>query len=915
MIRFALAASLSFLLVSAPAATTALAQHENGVPCASSDLLLPEPTAISPAELAEAWEAPDRLGSFNIVIVAGSGLSGNAPALAAFQRAADQWEAYFSDPITITIHADLVDLGSTTIVGAASPVVLSTSYAGMRSALMTDAADESDDGIMSALPASPSFFYPASFTYSGAVAATKANFKALGYTGLDDAHGTSDGTINFNSTFAFDYDNTNGVGAGLVDFETVAAHEIGHTLGFISRIDSFDVLVHGGTTSGSYGPTTLDCIRFRFDSPNNPGTFAAWGAFSRSVTYNTNDITDDLTTEYRMSTGIHNGDGRQASHWKDNSLTGILIGVMDPTGEVQSIYTVQDSDARALDLVGYDWKQCGNGAVEAGEQCDDSNVSNGDCCSSTCQYEANGAACTSDSNACTTDVCNGTGVCTHPAVANFTSCNDGLYCNGGDFCLSGICGHVGDPCAGGSQCNNICNEAADNCQSPAGTACGDGLFCNGTDTCSGGSCSVHAGDPCLAGGQCQTSCDEGVDSCMAPDGSACDDGLFCNGADTCSSGACTSHAGDPCAGGPDCADSCDESADNCAVPDGGACDDGVFCNGADTCSAGACTGHAGDPCLDGGECQAGTCNEVGDSCAEPDGVPCDDGTFCNGTDTCSGGACTIHAGDPCIGGGECADTCNEIVDTCNLPDTTPCTDDGEVCTDDLCDGAGSCGHVLDVSAGPQCELFCPPAPQEGCFAPVKHIFQLSDSADPGKDKMMWKWQKGEATTLADIGTPDASTKYRLCIYSGAAPTATLLSGIYIDNAAGWTVDEKGASYKDTEGTEDGVTGVKIKAAATGKAQVQVKRKGTLALPGPYDGTNFFDPAASIVVQLGSSDGACWGAAFDAGMMKLNTVEKVKTVDSATNCGDGVRDYLEECDGTDDEVCSLGCEGCGCIPEP
>src|SRR5262249_16348171 len=31
---------------------------------------------------------------------------------------------------------------------------------------------------------------------------------------------------------------------------------------------------------------------------------------------------------------------------------------------------------------------CGNGVVESGEQCDDGNFQNGDCCSNTCQVEA-----------------------------------------------------------------------------------------------------------------------------------------------------------------------------------------------------------------------------------------------------------------------------------------------------------------------------------------------------------------------------------------------------------------------------------------------------------------------------------------------------------------------------------------------
>jgi len=71
---------------------------------------------------------------------------------------------------------------------------------------------------------------------------------------------------------------------------------------------------------------------------------------------------------------------------------------------------------------------CGNGTVDAGEQCDDGNTENGDCCNSTCHFEPNGAAC-NDHNTCTTgETCNAFGVC-----RGFTACQTTLTC---DFCGS-----------------------------------------------------------------------------------------------------------------------------------------------------------------------------------------------------------------------------------------------------------------------------------------------------------------------------------------------------------------------------------------------------------------------------------------------------------------------------------------------
>lgn len=54
---------------------------------------------------------------------------------------------------------------------------------------------------------------------------------------------------------------------------------------------------------------------------------------------------------------------------------------------------------------------CGNDIVTAGEQCDDGNTSGGDCCSASCQYEGSGSPC-DDGDLCSpTDTCDGAGNC------------------------------------------------------------------------------------------------------------------------------------------------------------------------------------------------------------------------------------------------------------------------------------------------------------------------------------------------------------------------------------------------------------------------------------------------------------------------------------------------------------------------
>lgn len=52
-----------------------------------------------------------------------------------------------------------------------------------------------------------------------------------------------------------------------------------------------------------------------------------------------------------FSTGVANGDGRQASHWKDN----FGIGIMDPTANPPgNVNTLSALDLVAFDVIGYE---------------------------------------------------------------------------------------------------------------------------------------------------------------------------------------------------------------------------------------------------------------------------------------------------------------------------------------------------------------------------------------------------------------------------------------------------------------------------------------------------------------------------------------------------------------------------------
>jgi len=110
--------------------------------------------------------------------------------------------------------------------------------------------------------------------------------------------------------------------------------------------------------------------------------------------------------------------------------------------------------------------------------------------------------------------------------------------------------------------------------------CDDGLFCNGTETCVTGSCANGTAPVCIAP---TPFCDDALGSCAECLADAdCDDGLFCDGSETCSAGACS--AGTP----PACDGSmpfCDETLASCSECLGdGDCGKGARC-GAGVCIA------------------------------------------------------------------------------------------------------------------------------------------------------------------------------------------------------------------------------------------------------------------------------------------------------------------------------------------
>jgi cysteine-rich repeat protein len=229
---------------------------------------------------------------------------------------------------------------------------------------------------------------------------------------------------------------------------------------------------------------------------------------------------------------------------------------------------------------------CGDGVPQTGEECDDGNTQDGDCCSSTCEYEDEGSLC-DDDDACTEGTtCNATGVC---GSGSAVTCDDAEPCT--DDSCSPASGCVftpnSDPCDDGDACtvSDICSEGS--CQP------GSPLVCDDAEPCTDDGCSPASG--CV----------------FTPNSDPCDDGDACSDGDVCSGGSCQPGPPLACDDSEICTDDSCDSVGGCVfTPADGYCDDGDACTALDRCSDGVCQAGPTLDCGDGNACTEDSCDPI-----------------------------------------------------------------------------------------------------------------------------------------------------------------------------------------------------------------------------------------------------------------------------------------------------------------
>ena len=309
--------------------------------------------------------------------------------MVAFETAGMMWSDYIADDMTVNIHVEMTNTLPDNVIGGALPgMVADVNYTTFRNAYradITSGADKQSFDSLSLMREGYGGIGPggtwekfeaiidmgASVVVedSGDLNMTRANAKALGLLATND--NSLDGYILMNdlsdSSLNWDY-NANSTPSNSLDFLSTAVHEIGHVLGFVSGVDKYqganfdnmnDFWSYFGNNNGlkEFANNVLDYA--------NP--LDLFRHSDMSLNYKSNNRVVDMSIGnqayfgpgkkyFAYSTGKDisiDGDGFQASHWKQDNREEWVQGIMDPLMKPGVMRRISNRDIMAMDAIGF----------------------------------------------------------------------------------------------------------------------------------------------------------------------------------------------------------------------------------------------------------------------------------------------------------------------------------------------------------------------------------------------------------------------------------------------------------------------------------------------------------------------------------------------------------------------------------
>ncbi|MEX0938829.1 MAG: NF038122 family metalloprotease [Pirellulales bacterium] len=302
-------------------------------------------------------QLPDRTApprTFKIDYNLSPQVAANPDTVWALQRAADIWEALLEDPITVTLDVDFGAAGAGG--GIATPIQTTLGYDAVRQLMIADAGPH--ESVVSQIPtfSQLNVSLPVDllnpYLLQSSMMLNRANAKALGVPAASlpqtpsvfDPNEFLDGTLTIDPA----------LNAPAVDIFVLALSLVGKAIGFTSGVDGVDA----GNRNVSLSP--MDLYRLEPGAGNDDFTNSP-RAMDPTLTHVFYDgghfkpLGIELfgleQGDIPLATGVNNGDGSEASNWKNRDLiNGVNLGAMH-----QTVFSrLTSNDKRAFDLIGFD---------------------------------------------------------------------------------------------------------------------------------------------------------------------------------------------------------------------------------------------------------------------------------------------------------------------------------------------------------------------------------------------------------------------------------------------------------------------------------------------------------------------------------------------------------------------------------
>ena len=242
----------------------------------------------------------------------------SAAAQLAWIAAANQYSANFTDNIHVNITVDAV--AGTSVFGQSSPLLVSISYANLRSRLVADSTTAND---AAGLGAGGSIAAADPLSGAHSYWLTRAQAKALGFVADDLA---ADGAVAFGAGNAFTF--SGAIASGTYDFQGVVLHEISEVLGRLGL---------GGATVGNNANSysLLDLFSFTGAGVRNMGDgagiyYSVYNGSTLIKLYN-NALSNGFDSR-DWASGTNDAFNQFAASGVVNGLSAVDLQVMDSLG-------------------------------------------------------------------------------------------------------------------------------------------------------------------------------------------------------------------------------------------------------------------------------------------------------------------------------------------------------------------------------------------------------------------------------------------------------------------------------------------------------------------------------------------------------------------------------------------------------